>query len=144
MHIRRTSREQLDAIVRNERAEIWGYQTKLGRSIPVHLRVGEVIAVVIIRDTDPTSGTIEMLSILPEYMGLGLSSALLNHSEYILHKAHKTLVKMKVFIPRTTNLSSYERLGYVILNREPWEEMKDVLKPAAYETWEMLTIGKYI
>ena len=85
-----------------------------------------------------------MLSILPEYMGLGLSSALLNQSEYILHKAHKTLVKMKVFIPRTTNLSSYERLGYVILSREPWEEMKDVLKPAAYETWEMLTIGKCI
>ncbi|OAO11841.1 hypothetical protein AV274_6454 [Blastocystis sp. ATCC 50177/Nand II] len=106
--------------------------------------MGEVVAVVIICDTDEVSGTIEMLSVLPEYMGLGLSSALIRHSEYILHKAKKRVMKMKVFIPRSTELQSFVELGYSILRTEPWREMEDVLKPAAYEAWDMLTVGKSI
>lgn len=125
-------------------AQIWGYQTKMGSALPFSLRIGEVVAVVIICDIDEVSGTIEMLSVLPEYMGLGLSSALIRHSEYILHKAHKHLMKMKVFIPRSTELQSFEELGYSILSMEPWRDMEDVLKPAAYEAWDMLTVGKCI
>lgn len=144
MHIRRTSKKQLEEVLQKENAEIWGYRTKMGAVVWSPSLLGEVVAVVIICDTDEVSGTIEMLSVLPEYMGLGLSSALIRHSEYILHKAKKRVMKMKVFIPRSTELQSFVELGYSILKTEPWREMEDVLKPAAYEAWDMLTVGKSI
>ena len=144
MHIRRTSKKQLEEVLQKGKAEIWGYRTKMGAVVWSPSLLGEVVAVVIICDTDEVSGTIEMLSVLPEYMGLGLSSALIRHSEYILHKAKKRVMKMKVFIPRSTELQSFVELGYSILRTEPWREMEDVLKPAAYEAWDMLTVGKSI
>ena len=103
VHIRRTSKKQLEEVLQKENAEIWGYRTKMGAVPRSPSLLGEVVAVVIICDTDEVSGTIEMLSVLPEYMGLGLSSALIRHSEYILHKAKKRVMKMKVFIPRSTD-----------------------------------------
>ena len=144
VHIRRTSKKQLEEVLQKGNAEIWGYRTKMGAVPRSPSLLGEVVAVVIICDTDEVSGTIEMLSVLPEYMGLGLSSALIRHSEYILHKAKKRVMKMKVFIPRSTELQSFVELGYSILRTEPWREMEDVLKPAAYEAWDMLTVGKSI
>lgn len=85
-----------------------------------------------------------MLSILPEYMELGLTSALIRNGENRLRALGKTVMKMKVFLPRDCNRSYFEKLRYCISSVHPWNEMKDVLKPDAYELWAMVTLAKDI
>lgn len=85
-----------------------------------------------------------MLSILPEYMELGLTSALIRHGENRLRALGKTVMKMKVFLPRDCNRSYFEKLHYRVLSVDPWNEMKDVLKQDAYELWAMVTLAKNI
>ena len=85
-----------------------------------------------------------MLSILPEYMGLGLTSALIRQGEYRLHVHGKSLMKMRVFLPRDCDRTSIENIHYEILSVDPWDEMKDVLKQDAYESWAMITLGKHL
>ena len=48
---------------------------------------GEVVAVVFVCYDTGKTGHVDMLSVIPEYMGLGLSSGLLRNSEYLLHEA---------------------------------------------------------
>ena len=50
---------------------------------------GEVVAVVFVCYDTGKTGHVDMLSVIPEYMGLGLSSGLLRNSEYLLHEAGK-------------------------------------------------------
>ena len=85
-----------------------------------------------------------MLSILPEYMGLGLTSALIRQGEYRLHFHGKSILKMRVFLPRDFDRASLESIHYKIISMDPWEEMKDVLKQDAYELWALITLEKHI
>ena len=106
--------------------------------------IGEVVATVIIRSINRNSGSVELLSVLPEYMGLGLSSALLRHSEYILHEAGKKSMRMRVFLPNDFDVRDFEHLGYSVIAVDRWKEMKEVLKPEAYDTWVWVTLEKSI
>ena len=117
------------------------------RYILPHVRndyVGDIVAVSIVQFNQDESGCLEMLSILPEYMGLGLTSALIRQGEYRLHLHGKSLMKMRVFLPRDCDRASLESIHYKILSIDPWDEMKGVLKQDAYESWAMITLGKHL
>ena len=49
---------------------------------------------------------------------------------------------MKVYVPKESEVSNYEKLGYTILSVEPWNELKDFLKASTYDSWCMLTVAK--
>ena len=68
-----------------------------------------------IREIDEKTGAIELLSVLPEYMGLGLSSSLLRNCEYVLHEAGKEEVQLQVYLPRGYSKDDMKRLGYKIV-----------------------------
>lgn len=104
----------------------------------------EVVAAVMIREIDQKTGSIELLSVLPEYMGLGLSSSLLRNCEYVLHNAGKEELQMQVYLPKGYSQDDMKRLGYKIVKEEPWNEMKDKLKPSSIDSWVMLTVSKKI
>ena len=108
------------------------------------LFLDEVVASVMIREIDEKTGAIELLSVLPEYMGLGLSSSLLRNCEYVLHEAGKEEVQMQVYLPRGYSKDDMQRLGYKILREEPWRELEDKLKPSSINSWVMLTVSKKI
>lgn len=105
---------------------------------------GEVVAAVLVCYDAGKTGHVDMLSVIPEYMGLGLSSGLLRNSEYLLHEAGKSEMTMKVFLSRDFAAHDFEKLGYSVLRVDPWKEMKDVLKPEAYESWVWVTLCKSI
>lgn len=67
---------------------------------------GEVVAVVFVCYDTGKTGHVDMLSVIPEYMGLGLSSGLLRNSEYLLHEAGKSEMTMKVFLSRDSQLTT--------------------------------------
>lgn len=77
-------------------------------------------------------------------MGLGLSSALIRHSEYLLHVAGKKTMRMRVFLPNDFDVREFEHLGYSVIAVDQWLEMKDVLKPEAFDTWVWVTLEKSI
>ena len=134
VHIRRTSRKQLEECLQQEKTEMWGYRTN----------TGEIVAVVFVCYDTGKTGHVDMLSVIPEYMGLGLSSGLLRNSEYLLHEAGKSEMTMKVFLSRDFAAHDFEKLGYSIVRVDPWREMKDVLKPEAYDSWVWVTLRKSI
>ncbi|CBK23897.2 uncharacterized protein [Blastocystis hominis] len=134
VHIRRTSKSQLEHIFATEKVELWGYKTL----------ANEVVAAVMIREIDEKTGAIELLSVLPEYMGLGLSSSLLRNCEYVLHEAGKEEVQLQVYLPRGYSKDDMKRLGYKIVREEPWRELEDKLKPSSIDSWVMLTVSKEI
>lgn len=131
-HIRRTSKKQLQEIMEAGGAEMWGYRASNG----------DVIATIMIKDENLTTGSVQLLSILPEYMGLGLSSGLLRTSEALLYFAGKSVTKMHILVHRKFKLSICEKLGYTVLAEEQWTELKDVLKDDTYNDWRMVTLGK--
>ena len=51
---------------------------------------------------------------------------------------------MKVFLSRDFAAHDFEKLGYSIVRVDPWREMKDVLKPEAYDSWVWVTLRKSI
>lgn len=106
--------------------------------------LGEIVAVVFVCYDTGKTGHVDMLSVIPEYMGLGLSSGLLRNSEYLLHEAGKSEMTMKVFLSRDFAAHDFEKLGYSIVRVDPWREMKDVLKPEAYDSWVWMTLRKSI
>ena len=65
-------------------------------------------------------------------------------SEYLLHEAGKSEMTMKVFLSRDFAAHDFEKLGYSIVRVDPWREMKDVLKPEAYDSWVWVTLRKSI
>ena len=65
-------------------------------------------------------------------------------SEYLLHEAGKSEMTMKVFLSRDFAAHDFEKLGYSIVRVDPWREMKDVLKPEAYDSWVWMTLRKSI
>ena len=103
---------------------------------------GEVVAVIFVCYDAGKTGRVDMLSVIPEYMGLGLSSGLLRNSEYLLHEAGKSEMTMKVFLSRDFAAHDFEKLGYSIVCVDPWREMKDMLKPEAYDSWVWVTLRK--
>ena len=107
-------------------------------------RTDEVVAVALIREISEDCGCIEMLSVLPEYMGLGLSSSLLRNCEFILHEAGKTELQMKVFLPNSYSKESMARLGFTVVCSEPWTEMRSQLKESTFDSWSVVTVSKKI
>ena len=85
--------------------------------------LGEIVAVVFVCYDTGKTGHVDMLSAIPEYMGLGLSSGLLRNSEYLLHEAGKSEMTMKVFLSRDFAAHDFEKLGYSIVRVDPWREM---------------------
>lgn len=144
VHIRRTSKSQLEHIFTTEKVELWGYKTMAGWNAENVFILDEVVAAVMIREIDQKTGSIELLSVLPEYMGLGLSSSLLRNCEYVLHNAGKEELQMQVYLPKGYSQDDMKRLGYKIVKEEPWNEMKDKLKPSSIDSWVMLTVSKKI
>lgn len=102
------------------------------------------MAVALIREISEDCGCIEMLSVLPEYMGLGLSSSLLRNCEFILHEAGKTELQMKVFLPNGYSKESMAQLGYTVVCSEPWTELRDQLKESTFDSWNVVTVSKKI
>ena len=105
---------------------------------------GEVVAMILVCYNAGKTGHVDMLSVIPEYMGLGLSSGLLRNSEYLLHEAGKSEMTLKVFLSRDFAANDFAKLGYSIVSVNPWREMKDELKPEAYDSWVWVTLCKSI
>lgn len=134
----------MEHVFATEKVELWGYKTLAGWNAVGVLLLDEVVAAAMIREIDQKTGAIELLSVLPEYMGLGLSSSLLRNCEYVLHEAGKEELQMQVYLPRGYSKEDMNRLGYKIVREEPWRELEDKLKPSSMDSWVMLTVSKKI
>ena len=53
-------------------------------------------------------------------------------------------MRMRVFLPNDFDVRDFEHLGYSVIAVDRWKEMKEVLKPEAYDTWVWVTLEKSI
>ena len=53
-------------------------------------------------------------------------------------------MRMRVFLPNDFDVREFEHLGYSVIAVDQWLEMKDVLKPEAFDTWVWVTLEKSI
>ena len=101
-----------------------------------------IVAVALMRDIGTNIGSIELFSVLSEYMKKGLASSLLRYCEFILTEMNKTKLRIQVFLSDYFDRNSIMKLGYLIESEERWTEQNTKLKPEILRSYKLVTLSK--